>query len=43
MARKKSKANYFTSETEEFIVRYNLSEDTEYRARIFTENIYIPF
>lgn len=43
MARKKSKANYFTKETEEYIVRYNESEDGEYRNSIFTAHIYLPF
>ncbi len=43
MARKKAKANYFTSETEEYIKKYNVSEDTEYRADIFTKHIYLPF
>ena len=43
MARKKSKANYFTSETEAYINRYNTSEDNEYRNSIFTEHIYFPF
>lgn len=43
MARKKSKANYFTSETEEYIKKYNTSTDIEYRNRIFTEHIYLPF
>ena len=43
MARKKSKANYFTKETEEYIVKYNTSTDTEYRNSIFTEHIYFPF
>jgi hypothetical protein len=43
MARKKSKANYFTSETEEYIVKYNQSTDHEYRAKIFTDHIYLPF
>ena len=43
MARKKSKANYFTKETEDYIVKYNTSEDQEYRNRIFTEHIYLPF
>jgi len=43
MARKKSKANYFTSETDEYIVKYNTSTDSEYRAKIFTNHIYIPF
>ena len=43
MARKKSKANYFTKETEEYIVKYNNSTDIEYRNKIFTDHIYIPF
>ena len=43
MARKRSKANYFTKETEDYIVKYNNSDDNEYRNRIFTEHIYIPF
>lgn len=43
MARKRSQANYFTRETEEYIVKYNNSTDNEYRNRIFTENIYLPF
>tara|TARA_R110000868_G_scaffold269576_1_gene528907 strand:+ start:1847 stop:2551 length:705 start_codon:yes stop_codon:yes gene_type:complete len=43
MARKKSKANYFTSETEEYIKLYNVSTDHDYRAKIFTDHIYLPF
>jgi len=43
MARKKSKANYFTSETEEYIKKYNVSTDQDYRNKIFTEHIYLPF
>jgi len=43
MARKKSKANYFTSETEDYIKRYNSSTDIEYKNKIFTEHIYLPF
>ena len=43
MARKKSKANYFTSETEEYIKLYNTSTDDVYRAKIFTDHIYLPF
>jgi len=43
MARKKSKANYFTAETEEYIVKYNNSTDVEYRNKIFTDHIYLPF
>ena len=43
MARKRSKANYFTKETEEAINRYNSSDDPELRAQIFTDEIYYPF
>ena len=43
MARKKSKANYFTKETEDYINKYNTSVDIEYRNSIFTEHIYYPF
>ena len=43
MARKRSQANYFTKETEEYIVKYNTSTDIEYRNRIFTNHIYFPF
>ena len=43
MARKKSKANYFTKETEDYIVKYNNSTDSDYRAKIFTDHIYLPF
>jgi len=43
MARKKSDKNYFTKETENYIVLYNNSEDTDYRNEIFTEHIYYPF
>ena len=43
MGRAKSKANYFTKETEEYIVKYNESTDPDYRAKIFTDHIYYPF
>lgn len=43
MARKKASSNYFTKETEDYIVKFNNSEDTEYRNSIFTEHIYFPF
>lgn len=43
MARKRANANYFTKETEEYIVKYNNSTDSEYRAKIFTDHIYLPF
>ena len=43
MPRKRSKANYFTSETEDYINKYNESKDNAYRNKIFTEHIYLPF
>ena len=43
MARKKSSNNYFTKETENYIVKYNTSENQEYRNDIFTKHIYYPF
>ena len=43
MARKRSKANYFTKETEDYIVKFNESTDQTYRQKIFTEHIYFPF
>ena len=43
MARKKSKNNYFTSETQDYIKKYNVSTDDTYRAKIFTDHIYHPF
>ena len=43
MARKKSDKNYFTKETEKYIVLYNNSDDAEYRNNIFTKHIYYPF
>lgn len=43
MGRKRSKANYFTKETEDYIVAYNNSEDIVYRQQIFTDHIYYPF
>lgn len=42
MARKKSKANYFTQETEDYIVKYNNSDDYAYRDRIFSKHIHHP-
>ena len=43
MARKRSKANYFTKETEDYIVKFNTSTDQTYRQKIFTGHIYFPF
>lgn len=42
MGRKKSKANYFTQETEDAIVAYNNSDDHVFRDKIFTDKIYFP-
>ena len=42
MGRKKSKANYFTQETEDAIVAYNNSNDHVFRDRIFSDKIYFP-
>ena len=42
MGRKKSKANYFTQETEDAIVEYNNSNDHVFRDKIFSEKIYYP-
>lgn len=42
MGRKKSKANYFTQETEDAIVEYNNSTDHVYKDKLFTEKIYYP-
>jgi hypothetical protein len=43
MGRKKSKANYFTQDTENAIVAYNNSTDPNFRNKIFKEEIYFPF
>lgn len=40
---KTSSKNYFTKETEEYIVRFNNSTDPEEKQRIFTDHIYYPF
>jgi hypothetical protein len=42
MGRKKSKANYFTQETEDAIVAYNNSTDHVYKDKLFSEKIYFP-
>jgi hypothetical protein len=41
--KKKKSNNYFTAETEKYIVEYNNSTDPVYRSKIFTEHIYYPF
>ena len=40
--RKKSK-NYFTQETEDYIVKYNNEPDPEVRSKIYEEHIHYPF
>ena len=41
--RKKASSNYFTADTDKAIVAYNTSTDPEFRAKIFTDQIYYPF
>lgn len=43
MGRKKSKANYFTQDTEDAIVAYNNSTDFDFKNKIFKDEIYFPF
>ena len=40
---RRSSNNYFTKETEEWIVKYNHSTDPKEREKIFTQYIYFPF
>jgi hypothetical protein len=41
--RNKKSKTYFTSDTEKWIVEYNISTDPVYRGMIFSEHIYYPF
>jgi hypothetical protein len=43
MKKQKEGNRYFTSDTEKWIVEYNVSTDPVYRAKVFTEHIYYPF
>ena len=43
MARKKASSNYFTKETDKYIIEYNESTDSDHRAAVFTKHIYHPF
>lgn len=43
MARKSKKKQYFTKETEEYIIRYNKEEDQLKRSRLYNEGIKYPF
>ena len=40
--RPKSK-NYFTQETEDYIVKYNISKDFGYKSNIYEAHIHYPF
>ena len=41
--RKKKSKNYFTQETEDYIVKYNNQPDPEIRSRIYETHIHYPF
>lgn len=43
MVKKNKDSFYFTSETEEYIKKYNQSEDTTLRNKVFTDYLYFPF
>lgn len=43
MRKKTSKENYFNQDTEDAIVLYNLTQDRELKAKIFSDRIYFPF
>lgn len=38
-----SSKNYFTQETEDWIIKYNSTEDSNLRNKIFREHLYYPF
>lgn len=40
---RKAKENYFTKDTENAIIKYNNSTDPDFRAKIFSDEIYYPF
>ena len=41
--KKRQKRNYFTKETENAIVQYNLSTDPEFKSNIYSAEIHYPF
>ena len=41
--KKRQKRNYFTKETENAIVQYNLSTDSEFKSNIYSAEIHYPF
>jgi len=41
--RKKKSKNYFTQETEDYIVKYNNEPDSEVRSKIYETHIHYPF
>ena len=43
MVKKKQSNDYFTKETEEYIIKFNESNDIDYKNSLFTQHIYYPF
>lgn len=43
MGRKASSKNYFTKETEQYIIEYNKCTDPQEKSKIFSEHLYYPF
>ena len=41
--KKRQKRNYFTQETEDAIVQYNLSDDKKFKSDIYSKEIHYPF
>ena len=41
--KKRQKRNYFTQETEDAIVQYNLSKDKKFKSNIYSKEIHYPF
>jgi len=41
--KKRQKRNYFTQETEDAIVQYNLSNDKKFKSNIYSKEIHYPF
>ena len=41
--KKRQKRNYFTQETEDAIVKYNLSKDKNFKSLIYQREIHYPF
>ncbi len=41
--KKRQKRNYFTQETEDAIVQYNLSNDKKFKSNIYSKEIHYPY